>query len=103
HHDAPIMSPAESLSQTCRSAIGPALGNPKFRKSARNHPALRRRAHLFVDIQDPAVDADVKRPARRARLILVDDAVGLRGFLERVAEERIVETERRGKRSYRVR
>ena len=46
-----------------RSASGPALGNPQFRESASNHLALRGWAHLFVDIKDPTVDANIKRPA----------------------------------------
>ena len=55
---------------------------------------MRRGIHLFVDVQDAAVEADEKRPARRVRLILVDHAVRRRHRLGWIGQQRIVERER---------
>lgn len=55
---------------------------------------MRRRIDLFVDVHDPAIEADEERPARGERLIFVDDAVGGRHRLGRVAEQRVIESQR---------
>ena len=65
----------------------------ELRQLRRNHPAVRRRIDLFVDVHDPAVEADVERPPRRKRLIFVDDAIGRGHGLGRIAQQRIVDAE----------
>ena len=55
---------------------------------------MRRGIHLFVDVQDAAVEADEKRPTRRVRLIFADNAVGRRDRLRWIAEQWIVEAKR---------
>ena len=59
---------------------------------------MRRGIDLLVDVHDPAVEADEERPARRERLIFVDDAIGLCDGLGRIAQERIIDAERLRKR-----
>jgi hypothetical protein len=55
-------------------------------------------AHLLVDIEDAPIDADIERPARRIRLIRIDDSVRARDAAPRVAQKRIIDAERLGKR-----
>jgi hypothetical protein len=43
--------------------------------------ALCRRAHMLIDVKDPAIDANVEGPSRRERLILIGDTVGDRDLL----------------------
>lgn len=52
------------------------------------------RVHLLVDVQDPAVEADVKRPPRREWLIIVHNSVGAGDRFGGVAQQRIVDTKR---------
>lgn len=52
------------------------------------------RVHLLVDVEDAAVEADVKGPPRREGLIVVDDPVGSRDGFGRVAQQRIVDAKR---------
>lgn len=54
---------------------------------------MRRGIHLFVDVHDPAIKADEKRPPRRKWLIFVYDAIGQRHGLSRITQQRIVDTE----------
>jgi len=49
---------------------------------------------LFVDVQDAAVEADEERPARRERLVFVDDAVGGGDDAGRIAQQRVVDAQR---------
>ena len=60
--------------------------------------AVRGGIDLLVDVQDAAVKADEKRPARGERLVFIDDAIGGGDGLRRIAQERIVEAERLRKR-----
>jgi len=55
---------------------------------------LRGRTHLFIHVQDPAVEADVKGPSRREWPIFVDDAIRGRDRSRRIAEKRIIDPER---------
>ena len=55
---------------------------------------MRRRIYLSVDVHNPAVEADEERPARGERLIFIDDAVGGRHRLGRVAEQWVIEAQR---------
>jgi len=50
--------------------------------------------YLLVDVQNPAVKADVEGPPRREGLIFVDNAVGSRDAFRRVAQQRIVDAQR---------
>ena len=49
---------------------------------------------MLVDVQNPAVEADVEGPSRREGLIVVDHAVGPRDGFGRVAQEWIVDAKR---------
>ena len=53
-----------------------------------------RGAYLLVDIENPAIEADVKRPSRCEWLILVDDAIRGRDLFGGIAQQRIVHAER---------
>jgi hypothetical protein len=68
-------------------------GDAEFGELGRHRSPVRRGAHLFVDIEDPTVDADVEGPARGERLIFINDAICLRDALVRIAEQRIVHTQ----------
>jgi hypothetical protein len=65
--------------------------------------ALCRRADMFIDIEDPAIDPDVEGPSRRERLILIDDTIGGRDLFGRIAQKRIIDAERSRKRFVRLR
>jgi len=51
-------------------------------------------AHLFVDVENPTVRADIERPSRGERLVLIDDSVRRRHFLRRIAQQGIVGAQR---------
>jgi hypothetical protein len=69
----------------------------------RDDRTLCRRAHMLIDVKDPAIDANVEGPSRRERLILIGDTIGGRDLFARIAQERIVDAERSRKRSVRLR
>jgi hypothetical protein len=52
--------------------------------------AVSGRSHIFVDVRDSSIAANVERPAGRERLIRIDHPVGRRDRLGWIAEERIV-------------
>jgi len=56
--------------------------------------AMRRRAHQSVNVENPAIHADVERPSRRKRLVGVNHAVGQRDVFIRITQERIVDAQR---------
>jgi len=49
-----------------------------------------RRSHIFIDVRDSSIAANVERPAGREWLIRVDNAVSRRDRLGWIAEKRIV-------------
>ena len=55
---------------------------------------MRNGTDFFVDVKNPAVGPDVEGPARRKRLILVDDAIRRGDLFARIAQQRIIDTER---------
>ena len=52
------------------------------------------RIDLLVDIQDSSIQTDEERPARRERLILIDNPVRRRNRLGWIAQQRIINAER---------
>ena len=60
----------------------------------RDHFPMRGWIDLLVDVQNPAVKADVEGPPRREGLIVVDDPVGSRDGFGRVAQQWIVDAKR---------
>src|SRR5918993_2883449 len=72
-----------------RALAGAALGDPEFGELRGNVLPVRGWTHLLVDEQNAAIDADVERPARCERLILIHDTVRRRDLLGRIAEQRI--------------
>ena len=60
--------------------------------------AVNGRTHLLVDVQDPAVRADVERPPGCKRLIFVDNAVRRGNGSRGIAQQRIIGAERLCKR-----
>jgi hypothetical protein len=58
---------------------------------------MRSGAHIPVDVQDAAVDANVERPARRERQQTAHDAVLPSDGFGRIAQDRKPESERVGK------
>ena len=71
-----------------------ALRNAELRELLGDGFALCRRTDLLVDVQDASVIADVERPARRKRLIFVDNAVRFRQLLGRIAQQREIDPQR---------
>jgi hypothetical protein len=55
---------------------------------------VRGRADAFVDEQNPPVDADIERPARRKRLIRIDDTVRPRDLPVRIAQNWVIDGQR---------
>jgi hypothetical protein len=70
-----------------------APGRAQLGELGGDHPAVDRGVHLLVDVQDAPVEADEERPARRKRLVFVDDTVGGGDRLGRIAQQRIIESE----------
>lgn len=64
---------------------------------------MHRGADLLVDMENPSIEANVKRPSRSERLILVDDAVSGRDLFGGVAQQGIVYCERLRERLIRLR
>ena len=56
--------------------------------------AVSGRSHIFIDVRDSSIAANVERPPGRERLIRIDNAVRCRDGLGWIAEERIVHSER---------
>ena len=65
-----------------------------FGELRRDHSTVCSRVDLLVDVQNAAVEADVKRPPRREGLIVVHNSVGAGDCFCRVAQQRVVDTER---------
>ena len=76
------------------SAVGTAAGHAELGKFGRDRLSVACRAHPLVDVEDPAVGANVKRPARCVRLIGIDHPVGLRDGSGGIAQQRIIDAER---------
>jgi hypothetical protein len=53
-----------------------------------------RRAHQLVNVENPAVGANIERPSGRKRLVRIDHAVGQGDVFIRITQERIVDTKR---------
>jgi hypothetical protein len=53
-----------------------------------------RRAHQLVNVENPAVGANIERPSGRERLVRIDHAVGQGDVFIRITQERIVDTKR---------
>ena len=55
---------------------------------------MSRRSHIFIDVRDSSIAANVERPAGREWLIRVDNAVSRRDRFGWIAEKRIVHAKR---------
>jgi hypothetical protein len=56
--------------------------------------AMRRRAHVLVDVKNCPVGTDVESPARCERLIHIHHAIGLGNLLRGITQERVIQAER---------
>lgn len=56
--------------------------------------AVRRRAHVLVDVEDLPVGSDVERPARCEWLIHINHAIGLGHLFRGIAQERVIYAQR---------
>ena len=83
--------------------LGPALGHTQFGELGGDILPVRGGAHLLVDVENPAIHADVKRPARRERLVLVDDPVRGCHLTCGIAEKRVIDSQRLRERLVRLR
>jgi hypothetical protein len=86
-----------------RPAARTAARDPELCKLRDDPLPLRGRTHLFIHVQDPAVDADIKGPSRREWSVFVHNAVRRRDRSGRVAEKRVVDPERLGEGLVRLR
>ena len=74
--------------------LSPTPRHTQFREFGSDVHPVDRRTDLFVDVENSAIESDVEVPPRRERLILIDDPVRGRDGAGRIAEERIVHTQR---------
>jgi hypothetical protein len=65
------------------------LLDAQLRELRRNIRAGRRRLHRFIDMENPAVGADVERPAR-CEAEAAQNTVGGRNLFRRIREDRVV-------------
>ena len=56
--------------------------------------AVRRRAHVLVDVENLPVRSDIERPARCERLIHINHAIGLGHLFRGIAQEWIIQAKR---------
>lgn len=84
------------------SVASAAPRHAQLRELCRDVPAMRGGADLLVDIKNPSVHPDIERPPRREGLIFIHDAVRRGHLTGRIAQERIVDAQRLGKRFVRL-
>ena len=57
---------------------------------------MRGRIHLFVDVQDPAVPADIESPSSRGRRAAAYDAIRRGDTFSRIAQQWVINPDLRG-------
>lgn len=88
-----LSKPDFALTLLIVGSLVTASGYTQFSKLRRDVLAMRGWTDLLVDEQNPPVETDIERPARRERLIFIDDAVRRCDGSCRIAEQGVVDSQ----------